>query len=143
MAIELALAAYLLTRPPVTSLIGKRIYAERAEQFKDPCTHLVYELVGGENFMHAGGASSLSQADIRITCHGANYLKARELFDVIEDELNGFRGLWGTTRIDRCELAQPATSTANPTQGTAVGYPALRSVLSVHYFKAIPNLGQP
>jgi hypothetical protein len=143
MAIEHAFAAYIKTRPPISGLVGNRIYAERSAQIKDPIAYLVYELSGGENFMHSRGASGLTLTTIQVTCHGPTSEKARELFDVLEDELNGFRGMWGTTEVDRCELSQPVSATANATQGTQLGYPAFRTVLSVHYFKAIPKLGQP
>lgn len=142
MAIEFDLIAYIKNRPAVKSLVGDRVYAERPKQTKDIPVSLVFVLAGGDNLMHSQGASSLAAADIEMTCYGPSYPKARQLHSVVENELNGFRGVWGETGIDRCAVGQPRGATVPPTQGDEVGTPAVRATIEVHYRRPVPTFGE-
>lgn len=141
MAIEFDLIAYIKARPAVRSLVSDRVYAERLKQTKDVPVSLVFVLAGGDNLMHSQGASSLALSDIEMTCYGPSYPKARQLYDAVANELNGFRGTWGDTGIDRCVVGQPSGATVPPTQGDEVGSPAVRATLEVHHRRPIPTFG--
>ena len=142
MAIEFDLIAYIKERPAVTSLTCGRVYAERPKQMANMQTTLVVVLAGGENLMHAQGASSLALSDIDITCYGPSYPLARQLFDAVWNELNGFSGTWGATAINRCVVGQPIGATVPPTQGDEVGSPAVRASIEVHYRRPVPTFGE-
>lgn len=139
--IEFAFAAYIATRTPVTDVVADRIFAEQAEQGL-PRPLLVYRLLpGSKRHYHSGGASGLVEADIELVCQGQTYKQARQLYEVIRNEIDGFKGMWGDTEIDRATLTPPASNSFPPIHGDETGFPSVRAVLETFYIESIPALG--
>lgn len=143
--IEFDLAAYLLTRTAVTDVIGSRIYANRAPQTTDANkrqARIVYTLSAGSvRHYHTQGASGLVEADIQLGIVAATYSAARDLYEIIRDEIDGFRGTWNGTTIDRATLTPPSNGSQEPTQGDDIGFPAVACTVQVFYQETIPALG--
>jgi hypothetical protein len=136
--IEFALAAHLLACPAVTTLVGSRIYAEQADQ-EMPRPLIVHRLLPGSvRHYHSQGASGLVEADIEITCRADNYNAARILYEAIRNEVDGFRGEWDGTVVNRAVVSPPFTGTLPPIHGDEAGAPSIKARLSVHYYESIP-----
>jgi hypothetical protein len=141
MAIEFDFAAHLKGVSAVFHLTGDRITPDRLKQTPGMPTSLVYVLTGGQGYHHSTGVCGLTRADIEITCHASTYAKGRELYDVIRDAVNGYRGSWNGTPIERCIVSEPRSASAPPTQADQIGFPGIRADIEVHYQQAIPTLG--
>mgnify|MGYP002624703011 FL=1 len=141
MAIEFDLAAHLASRPQVSAIVGARLYAESAEQ-EALRPLLTYRLLpGSTRHYHSQGASGLVEADIELSLQGTKYKEARQLYDAVRDEIDGFQGQWGTTEVRRAILSPPASGTFPPVHGDEVGFPSVRAVVEVFYRESIPALG--
>lgn len=140
--IEFALGAYLLTRDAVTDIVGTAgVYGDKAPQKKEP-PFITYEQAGGDPFYHSEGASGLAEATITLTCKAKTYAKAHDLYEVLRDELDGFRGDWGSTVIRGAFLSAPANASQPDTQGSDTSNNAVKGSLTVHYFRAVPTFGE-
>lgn len=139
--IEFALGAYLLTRDAVTDIVGTGIYGDKAPQKKEP-PFITYEQTGGDAFYHSEGASGLAEATITLTCKAASYVKAHELYEVLRDELDGYRGDWDDTVIRGAFLTSPNNVSQPDTKGSDTSACAVRGSLTVHYFRAVPTFGE-
>ena len=142
--IEFDFATYIKSRAAITALVGTRVYEGRAPQTKSQQkvnSRIVYELLeGSERHYHSLGASGLVEADIQLHIVGETYVKAREIYEALRDEIDGFRGAWGEREIDRCVLSTPSRASADPSQGDDTGYPAVKAVVEIHYQESIPTL---
>lgn len=141
--IEFDLGAYLATRPNVTAVVGTSgIFGDKAPQKKEP-PFIVYSMAGGETFYHSLGASGLAEASITITCKAKSYVKARQLYEILRDELDGYRGDWGSSVIRGAFLTEPNNvSESDGGGGNDTGHLAVRGGLTVHYFRAVPTFGE-
>lgn len=139
--IEFALAAYLGTRDPITDVVADRIYADSAEQTAARPL-LVYRLLPGSvRHYHSRGASGLVDALLEIACQGRNYPEARDLYEAVRNEIDGFQGEWDGTDVRRAALTPASSASGAPAQGDEVGFPSVRGVLEVFYRESIPTLG--
>lgn len=141
--IEFALSTYLKSRPTISAIVGTRVYASRAPQktaTQDPVqARIVYRLLPGtERYYHTTAASGLVRADIELLCVAKTYSDARDLYEAIRNEIDGFSGLFDTTTIDQCMLTTPVDATGNPTQGDDVGYPCVSCVAEIVYQESVP-----
>lgn len=140
--IEFALATYLLTRPTVTALVETRITAVRSPQTSSQNksqSRIVYKLYDGSvRHYHAGGASGLVEAEIELMMFARTYGVARDIYEAVRNEIDGFSGTWDSTVIDNAVLSPPATASSDPVQGGDAGHPAVRGVVSVFYQESIP-----
>lgn len=140
--IELDLAAYLLSRTPITNLVGQRITEGRPPQSKQASkveSRITYRLQpGAQRHYHSRGASGLVEASIEITCVGSTYPKAREIYEALRNEIDGFSGLWETTQVDSCFLSPPERGTGDPSQGDDLGHPAVIAHAEIFYQEIIP-----
>lgn len=137
--IEFALATHLKSRPVVTAAVGSRIYADKAPQ-DAARPYIVYEIAGGERHYHSTGSSGLMESEISLRLHESTYLKARQLYEIIRNEIDGFRGTWGSVAIDRATLGPPVNGTAAPSDADEVGEPAVRTVVEVFHQESRPEL---
>lgn len=142
--IESALSTYLKSRPTIAAIVGTRVYATRAPQktaTQSPVqSRIVYRLLpGAGRHYHTTGASGLVEADIELRLVCETYGDARDLYDAIRNEIDGFQGLFGTTVIDQCMLSTPSDGTADPTQGDDTGFPCVQCVASIFYQESIPE----
>lgn len=137
--IEFDLAAYLLSRPEVSAIVGTRIFTERAPQTTGKLdARIVCRLLpGAERVYHTTGPSGFVEADIELTFTATNYPDARALYDAVRLEIDGTSGTWGTTTIDKSTLGTPAGATGDPTQGDDTGFPSVRAILNVWYYEAL------
>jgi len=142
--IEFALATYMATRTAITDIVGTTdgIFGDKARQKKDP-PFIVYEQMGGDKFYHTQGASGLAEAAIKITCRAKTYVKTHQLYEILRDELDGYRGTWATTSIRGAFLSEPSNASvpASNAGGDASQY-ALEGTLTVHYFRTAPTFGE-
>lgn len=140
MAIEFDLATYLKSRPPVSAVVGSRVYADSAEQ-EGPRPLMTYRLLpGSERHYHSKGASGLVEADIELTFQADTYKEARQLYDLVRDEIDGFQGTMESTEVRRMTLTPPASGTFPPVHGDETGFPGIRAVVEVFYRESKPAL---
>lgn len=141
--IEFAFAAYVALCPPISALVGSRIYADQAQQ-GDAKPFIVYRLLpGSERHYHAGGASGLVEAAIEVTIHAKSIESARAVYEAVRNEVDGFRGMWDTVTVDRAVLSPAASATASPVHGDEPGDPAIMARLEVFYVEEVPTLEGP
>ncbi len=139
--IEFAMAAYLASRPLVVAAVGTKIFGDKAPQKTVP-PYIVYEANGGDKNYHSRGACDLQNAVIPIICKATSYLKAHQVYDVLRNELDGFKGVWDGVEIDSAFLTAPMNASIPALEaGSDAGHEAVRGVLSVHYKQSIPTLG--
>jgi hypothetical protein len=138
--IEFALGTYLKTRTNVTNVTSTRVYGHKAPQ-SEAAPFIVYQQTGGDRFYHTTGASRLTEAEILITCRAKTYALAHTLFEVLRDELDGYRGTWNGVTIRSAMLSTPSNASDAPTQGDDVGFPGVQGTLTVMYFTAVPTFG--
>lgn len=143
--IEFALATFLKSKPTITAIVGNRVYEGRAPQNTSKQkveARIVYRLLqGSTRHYHSTGASGLVEADIELMLVAESYLKARELYEEIRNEVDGFSGEWDGTEIERAVLSTPSRASGDPTQGDDTGFPAVHATVSVFYHESIPTLG--
>lgn len=143
--IEFDLATYLLSRAAVSAIVGTRITAVRAPQTTDQDKtqpRIIYKLLeGSTRHYHTEGASGLVEADIELMMTAYTYAKAREIYEAVRDEIDGFSGTWDGTTIDNATLSPPATASSDPRQADDVGRPAVRAIVTVFYQESIPAFG--
>ena len=142
--IDITLASYLATRTAVTAIVGTTngIFGDKAPQKKEP-PFITYEQLGGDKFYHTRGASRLAEAAIQLTVRAKTYPKCDELFEVLRNELDGYRGTWGTTSIRGAFLSEPRNvSVPNANTGSDATQYALQGTLTVHYFRDPPTFGE-
>lgn len=136
--IEFALATHLLACPAVAALVADRVYAESAPQ-GETRPFITYRLLtGAERHYHSLGASGLVEAEIEIVCRANTIEVARDVYETIRNEIDGFRGEWGGTTVNRAALTPAASATAAPAHGDEPGDPAITARLTVHYYEAVP-----
>jgi hypothetical protein len=139
--IEFAMAAYLGSRPLVVAAVGTNIFGDKAPQKQQP-PFITYETNGGTKYYHSRGACDLQNVAIPITCKATTYLKAHQLYEILRNELDGFKGIWDGIEIQSAFLSAPINaSTPASTLGSDAGHEAVRGVLAVHYKQSIPTLG--
>lgn len=142
MLIDFALGTYLTSRTNVTAVVGSSgVVADKGDQKKSP-PFIVYSITGGDSFQHAGGSSDLAEAIFQITCRAKTYVKARELYEILRDELDGYSGTWGTVSIRRSVLSEPANASEPDGGGSDTSNHAMRGTLQVHYFRDVPTFGE-
>lgn len=144
MDIEFAFGAFLGTRTAVTSVVGTGIYGDKAPQGKLP-PFIRYEQVGGDKFYHSRGASDLAEAVIQITCRETTYVKAKTLYELIRNEVDGGIGTWSGVTIRGAFLSEPVNvSQPDASGGSDSSDCAVRGEMRVHYVRAVPTLlGMP
>jgi len=143
--IDITLAAYLATRTAVTAIVGTTngIFGDKAPQKKKEPPFITYEQLGGDKFYHTRGDSGLAEAAIQLLVRCDTYPKCHDLFEVLRDELDGFRGTWGTTSIRGAFLSEPSNvSVPNSNTGSDAAQYALQGTLTVHYFRDPPTFGE-
>lgn len=138
--IEFALGTFLKTRTNVTNVTSTRVYGHKAPQGAS-APFIVYQQTGGDRFYHTAGASRLTEAEILITCRGTSYVQAHTLFEVLRDELDGYRGTWNAVTIRSAMLSAPSNASDPPTQGDDVGFSGVQGTLTVMYFANVPTFG--
>lgn len=138
MDIEFALGAYLAGRSAITAIVGSKIYADKAPQ-GIAAPYIRYEQVGGEKYYHSLGASTLAEADIRITVKAKSYVKAKELFEVLRNYLDGFAGSWSTVSIDSAFLGTPRNISEPDRAGGDASDCAVVANLVVRYTQPAPT----
>lgn len=143
--VEFDLATYLLTRSGVTDLVSTRIYAVRAPQNTSQNkvqSRIVYKLLAGSlRYYHSEGASGLVEADIELTMTAPTYSQARDIYEAVRNEVDGFSGEWDGTTIDRATLDPPSTASGDPRHADDLGHPAVKAILNVFYKESVPTLG--
>lgn len=139
--IQHSLAAFLLGRPNIAAIVGVKVVESKAGQEDDP-PFINYAVTGGDKFYHTQGESDLAEAFITLTCRAKSDLKASQLYEVLRDELSGFRGTWGDYPISGAFLSTPnSVSEADQGKGNDTGFPAVRGLLTVHYKQPVPTFG--
>lgn len=139
--IEFDLSTYLQTRSPVTALVDSRLYAERKPQNVKSEPSIVYRVEGGERTYHSLGSSGLVETDIEMVISATTYPAARAVYEIIRDEIDGFRGEWNGTEIDRATVSPPVSASFSPFQGDDTGIPAVRCSVNVWHVESIPTRG--
>ena len=137
--IEFALVSHLLSVPAVTAIVGTRVFLERAPQTADQKSPRIVCLLlpTGERNYHSQGPSGFIESNIELTCVAGHYNAARNLYEVLRTAIDGYRGQWGTTIINRATLSVPYSASADPTQGDDVGVPAVRTIVNVFHYEAV------
>lgn len=145
--IHFELANYLTSITAINDVIEGRIYNNRAPQTTSKNKlqpRIVYRLLpGSTRHYHSTGASGLVEADIALQFVGPTSEEAGELYELVRDEIDGFKGIWNETVIDRATLTPPADGSGDPTQGDDVGYPCIAANVEVFYQETVPALGGP
>jgi hypothetical protein len=142
--VEFALSTYLKSRPTIAAIVGTRVFYKRAPQKKSTQERIepriTYRLMpGSTRHYHSGGASGLVEADIELMLTANTFPDARDLYDAVRNEIDGFSGVWGSTAIDQCMLSTPADGSPDPTQGDDTGFPTVQCVASVFYQESVPE----
>ena len=114
--IEQALRKYLLTQPPITSLVQQRI-GVRGE-FGREVPALVLELYSYVPDRCHDGPSGLAAYGLQILCGGATREAARNLADTVRNVLDGLTGSVGGLRLDNCECDVVAANRPEPEAGS-------------------------
>lgn len=140
MDIEFALVAFLSSRSPVTAIVGTAgVFGDKAKP--KVAKYVVVEQAGGEKFYHSQGASNLADADIAVTCKDTTYARAKALYEVLRNELDGFQGTWSGVSIRSAFLSEPNDiSVPDALGGSENSDNAVRGLLSVKYVRAVPTL---
>lgn len=141
-AIEHELKTYLLTKAAITAIVGTRIYDTRAAQTATQNKlqdHIVLRaLPGAVRHYHAGGVSTLVEASIDIKCVASSTVDTNTLYQKIRNEIDAYKGTWGSTTIKFSFLSPPYNASGNPSQGDDVGFPATGAVVEVMYTESAP-----
>lgn len=138
--IEFALVSHLLSLPVVTAIVGTRVFTERAPQTAPKLDARIVCLLlpTGERNYHSQGPSGFLESNIELTIVAPTYLAARNLYEVLRAAIDGYRGLWATTTINRASLSTPYSMSADPTQGDDIGVPAVRAMVNVFHYETVP-----
>jgi len=98
MSIRAALLDYLAAQPSVTALVGTRIYWTRRPQGSGLPAIVCNRITGGHAHTLDGGAG-WAQPTIQIDCIATSNTAAESLAEALRDEMQGFSGTWGSTRV--------------------------------------------
>lgn len=138
--IDFALRTHLAGQSALVASIAGRVYVETADQQRGR-EYVVLRLIsGGDRVYHTLGASGLVEALILVTCYADDYPAARDLYELVRDAIDGYRGQWDTTQIDSAKLSTPYSVTEAPIHGDEVGAPAVQGTLNVFYYESVPDL---
>lgn len=136
--IEFDFADHLMNCPGVAALVEGRVYAESAPQ-EETRPFITYRLLtGAERHYHSLGASGLVEAEIEVVCRANTIEVARDVYEAVRNEVDGFRGEWDGTVVNRASLTPAASATAAPAHGDEPGGPAITARLTVHYYEPVP-----
>lgn len=92
MSAEAALRAALLAAPAVTSLLGQRVIADRAEQ-GDALPFAVFTRTATEHYTAIDGALLGARVALELQCWAETRAAAEALADVIQDAVRSARQL--------------------------------------------------
>jgi hypothetical protein len=101
------LAAHLLTKEPITRLVGDAIYARRRPRTSNAKRYILLGRVSGSPQYGLTGEVGNTQTNIEVACWALadnGYALAEELAAVVRDQISGFRGEWSGTFINDCTL---------------------------------------
>lgn len=87
---------YLSGNSAVTALVGTRVYPQVIPQPVVLRPAITYYQESGEYIEHLGGRSDLRMAEFEAHCWAPQYLDARNLAEVVDAELTGYRGTFGS-----------------------------------------------
>ena len=124
------LRAYLAEQEPVVSLVGRKIFGEKGDQWaRSPV--LIYTQTSGSEPGHLTGATTLAQATVQIDAWSKRDKEAERIIEAVRDVLHTFLGgTMGDVAVRSCRLQSgPVSGWESQEDGGDVG--AYRS--SVNY----------
>lgn len=92
------LRQFLLSKVEITGIVGDRVYPGQAPQDAGQ-PRLTYRQVSGPKGVTMGGPTDLSRPRVQIDIWAASYATARALSDTLSEVLHGFKGDWGSVRV--------------------------------------------
>jgi hypothetical protein len=96
--IESELRTYLLAQSGIAALIGTRVYPMKLPQ-SPTLPAITYQRVSGSRVQSLTGPSGMAHPRIQVDCWAASYDGAKALAAEVQDDLDGYRGTMGTTRV--------------------------------------------
>ena len=104
MSIGAAVAGQLQATDAVTRIIANRLYPENVRIADKVYPLCVYHVENDSSLMANDGPTGLKSANIIIAALDVTYRGAGMVADVIEDALDGARGVWSGVTIQGCFL---------------------------------------
>jgi len=108
---------YLLTKTPVTDLVGTRIYFGNLPQ--DPTfPAVVLHLILRDTERHLTNASGLARSVVQVDCHAETHDAAEDLSEQVRLVTEFYRGAWGVETIRRSIVGDVADLSEHPRDGS-------------------------
>lgn len=101
--IERDLVTFLRGYAPVSNIVNQRIHPLEIPQGGEKPA-LTFQRISGPRIRSLTGFSGLQRPRIQLNCWDDRALGAMELAEAVKT-LDGYRGMWGTTRIDQVVVA--------------------------------------
>lgn len=127
MSLESALYGYLSGVSAVTDLVGTRIYPAQAPQGAE-LPYVVHHRISTRRFPHQLGPSGMVRARIQIDSFGITLDSAQAVFDVLRDNLDGWRAaVMDDVYVQSVNLEDEANDFTAPQDGGDIGVHRVRA----------------
>lgn len=83
---------FLISQEIITAIVGARIYPDQVPQGQ-PRPAITYRVPTTDADYHADGPSGLVEATVTVSCQARSHGAAKDLADIVEPLLSGYRGL--------------------------------------------------
>lgn len=116
------LRAYLAEQEPIVSLVGKKIFGEKGDQWaRSPV--VIYTQTAGNEPGHLTGCTKLSQATVQIDAWSKKQKEAEGIQVALRDVLHTFsNGTMGDVAVRSCRLQSgPVSGWESQEDGSDVG----------------------
>lgn len=136
MSLETALYSYLSGVSAVTDEVSTRIYPAQAPQGA-ALPYVVHHRISTRRFPHQLGPSGMVRARIQIDSFGTTLDSAQAVFDVLRDNLDGWRATtMGGVYVQSVNLEDEANDFAPPQDGGDPGVHRVRADFIFVYSEA-------
>jgi hypothetical protein len=132
-----ALREYLSRQEPVTSLVGNRIYGDKAEA--DKGAYIVYTMQANEEPGHLTGVSGVARATMQVNCWSRKKPESEQIRNAVRNVLQTFRGKIGTFSVRSARILNSADAFLPDEDGSSTGDYSAGVTLSVWYRIAAPS----
>lgn len=134
------LRAHLAENAAVTSLVGKKVFGEKSDQWAKRPT-LIYSQVGGDEPGHLTGTSSKSRAQVQIDAWSDDKSEAEKISEAVREVIHTkYNTKFGDVKVRSCFLQSgPVSGWVNMEDGSDVGAHRSSVVYQIWYSVTAPS----
>lgn len=142
MSFNSALYHYLSSNAAIASLVGTRIYPQRAESGAAR-PYITYAKIGNDHVHHQGGAAGLTSAMRQLDVWADSALSAESVYDALRTALDGMSGTMGTgayeTTVESILIVDDDEGFEKPTDGSQQATYRHRVDITIWHRETVPT----